>query len=839
MPEVRVCGSDCEAAVREPHLRRPAWADLCGWLPPRIASDSHVPVAWPTGMRNHMATPFRPAPSGGSAARTLTPAELAEWNDTTCQLPEATLPELFQAQAARTPHAAAVTCGDITLSYAELDERANRLAGFLASLGAGPERLVAVVMGKSAEVFVAWLGVAKSGAAFLPVDPGYPAERIGFMLADARPDLVVTSVAAARSLPPVRGGGPPRVVLDDLVLAGGLARGVPGGVVAWRRPGLADPAYVIYTSGSTGRPKGTVVTHRGLASLAGSMASAFGIGPGSRVLQLASLGFDAAVMEVLMAWPAGAALVVPGPGPLAGELLAGQLDELRVSHALIVPAALASVPAGRVRGLGCLIVGGEACSGGLAARWSRGRRTFHAYGPTAVTVAATLSGPLSGLGVPPVGRPVWNTRVHVLDEGLGLVPPGAGGELYVAGAGLARGYLGRPGLTAEGFVACPFGAAGERMYRTGDLARWNAAGELEYLGRADDQVKVRGFRVELGEVEAVLAGLDGVGQAAAAVREDRPGDMRLAGYVVPVPGAVLDPAVLRQACGRVLPGYMVPAAVVVLEALPLSPAGKLDRRALPAPEYAAGGGRAPATPGEQALCEVFAQVLGVGRVGVQDSFFDLGGHSLLATRLVSRVRVVLGAELPVRAVFECPTPALLAGVVAGAEAARPPLVPVPRPERLPLSFAQQRLWFLEQFYGPGTAYNLPFAWRLTGELDAGALAAALGDVAGRHESLRTIFTTDGGQPYQHIIPAGEATVPVTVTTTRSDQLGGLIDAAAGHVFDLAGELPIRASLFTLAEQEHVLLLLCHHIASDGWSMQVLMSDLTTAYQARRDGRAPG
>jgi len=378
------------------------------------------------------------------------------------------------------------------------------------------------------------------------------------------------------------------------------------------------------------------------------------------------------------------------------------------------------------------------------------------------------------------------------------------------------------------------------MYRTGDLARWNGAGELEYLGRSDDQVKVRGFRVELGEVEAVLAGLPGVAQAAVVVREDQPGDRRLAGYVVAAAGAVLDPAGVRAACGRVLPGYMVPAAVVVLAALPLSPSGKLDRRALPAPEYAAaGGGRAPATARERALCEVFGQVLGLEQVGVEDSFFDLGGHSLLATRLVSRVRAVLGVELAIREVFEHPTPAALAGVLDGAAAARPPLTrAAARPERLPLSFAQQRLWFLEQLHGPGTAYNLPFAWRLEGRLDAGALVAALGDVAGRHESLRTVFAVADGRPYQLVIPAGQAVVPVTVAAAAAGELAGLVEAAARHEFDLAAELPVRAALFTLSPDEHVLVLVCHHIASDGWSMQVLMADLAAAYAARRDGRAP-
>ncbi|HZR54523.1 MAG TPA: condensation domain-containing protein, partial [Streptosporangiaceae bacterium] len=360
------------------------------------------------------------------------------------------------------------------------------------------------------------------------------------------------------------------------------------------------------------------------------------------------------------------------------------------------------------------------------------------------------------------------------------------------------------------------------------------------LGRTDDQVKVRGFRIELGEVESVLAAQDGVAQAAVMVREDQPGDKRLIGYVVPADGAVLDPAALRDACGRTLPGYMVPAVIMVLGALPLNANGKLDRKALPAPAYATGGGRAPATPAERALCEIFQQVLGLDRAGVEDSFFDLGGHSLLATRLVSRVRVTLGAELPVRAVFEHPTVAALARVLEGAAAARPPLTrAAARPERLPLSFAQQRLWFLEQFHGPGTVYNMPSAWRLTGLLDTAALTAALDDVAGRHESLRTMFPSDGGEPYQHVIPPGEARVPVSVTTARSEEMGGLIEAAARYEFDLASELPLRGWLFSLSPDEHVLVLLCHHIAADGWSMPVLIGDLAAAYQARRDGRAPG
>ena len=787
--------------------------------------------------------------SSGRGVAGLTPAErrrvLEDWNDTARVVPEVTLPELFEAQAARTPDAAAVIFEGAEVSYAELNARASRLARYLIGLGAGPERLVAVALPRSAEMIVAVLAVLKAGAAYVPVDLAYPADRVAFMLVDARPVVVLTTVAAGGDVP----GGVPRVAVDDpavVAAVSGLAGDDLGGGERRGRLGPSCPAYVIYTSGSTGRPKGVVVEHRSVVGLLCWAGAEFSAAELARVLASTSLSFDVSVFEIFapLVWGGSVEIVssvlalADGFGdPAAGRLISG------------VPSALSQVMStSRVSvGAGAVVLAGEPLTArvfsAVRAAWP-GARIRNIYGPTETTVYVTSWSAGEGADqVPVIGRPIWNTRVFVLDAGLGLVPPGVAGELYVAGAGLARGYLGRPGLTAERFVACPFGAAGQRMYRTGDLARWTAAGELECLGRADDQVKIRGFRIEPGEVEAVLAGLPGVAQVAVAVREDRPGDRRLAGYVVPVAGAVLDPAELRAAAGRALPGYMVPAAVVILDALPLSPSGKLDRRALPAPAYAAGSGRAPATARERALCEVFGQVLGVDRVGAEDSFFDLGGHSLLATRLVSRVRVVLGAELAVRAVFEHPTPASLAQVLDGAGAARPPLVRMPRPQRLPLSFAQQRLWFLEQLHGPGTAYNLPFAWRLTGELDTGALIAAVGDVAARHEALRTVFGADDGEPYQRVIPAGQARVPVTVTAATAGELPGLVAAAAAREFDLAAELPLRVWLFTLAEQEqeqeHVLVLLLHHIAGDGWSVRVLMADLAVAYAARRDGRAPG
>jgi amino acid adenylation domain-containing protein len=591
--------------------------------------------------------------------------ELADWNDTTRTLPTATMPELFARQVARTPDATAVIAGDEDMSYAELNERANRLARLLISRGAGPDRFVAVAVPRSAEMIVAVLAVLKAGAAYVPVDPAYPADRIAYMLSESRPVTVLTTAEVAGTLP----GGLPLLVLDDPVTAQKL-----DGADTENPQETADQrnaAYVIYTSGSTGRPKGVTIEHGHAGMLARWAGSVFSAGDLSRVLASTSLSFDVSVFEIFGTLTAGGSIeIVPNllaltSGPWRGSLISGV--PTAVAHVLSAPGTAARA--------GVVALCGEAVTEQVVALIRArvpGARIVNIYGPTEATVFATMhtvsghtvSGHTvtghtvtgqPGPGGPPIGRLIWNKRAFVLDEYLRLVPPGVAGELYLAD-GLARGYLGRPGLTAERFVACPFGPPGERMYRTGDLVRWNTSGELEYQGRADDQVKIRGFRIEPGEIETVLAAQPGVAEVRVILREDRPGDKRLAGYVVPAAGAVLDPAALRDAAARVLPGHMVPAAVVIMNQLPLNANSKLDRAALPAPDYAAAGtSRDPATPREQALCDLFAQVLGIDRVGVDDSFFDLGGHSLLAAVLVARLTEQTGIRITLKGFMGNPT----------------------------------------------------------------------------------------------------------------------------------------------------------------------------------------
>ncbi|GAB7187034.1 amino acid adenylation domain-containing protein [Kitasatospora sp. Ki12] len=817
------------------------------------ATVERIAAAWPRVLGALVADPSARI----NALEVLDAAErhriLTEWNDTAAEAPTVTLPELFAAQAARTPDAVAVAANGIELTYAELDARADQVARLLAGQGVGPESLVAVCMERRVELVVALLGVLKAGGAYLPIDPEYPVERIGFMLADARPVAVLTSHASRSRLPGDGTGaaGARVLLLDDPALGEALAALDGGALTPAERtaPLLLDhPAYVIYTSGSTGRPKGVAISHRALVNYVARCRVAYPELAGS-TLWHASISFDAGVTALYGALVAGGRVVVAAFDEQLPEALGGErLTFLKVtpSHlALMDVLPDACAPEGR------LMIGGEAATTGVVREWSRrhpGVAVVNHYGPTEATVGCTdniLDLGTDGLGTEalgaavPMGRPMWNTRVFVLDAWLRPVPVGVAGDLHVAGAQLARGYVGRAGLTAERFVASPF-ERGQRVYRTGDRVKWTAEGRLVFLGRADDQVKIRGFRIEPGEVEAALLAHPAVGRAAVVVREDIPGDKRLVGYVVPAEdGQPVDS--VREFVADRLPEHMVPSAVLVLDALPLTVNGKLDRRALPAPDYAAaaGTGREPADERERVLCASFAEVLGLDAVGVDDDFFACGGHSLLAVRLVGRLREALGIEVSVRTLFQAPTPARLAAAMrTEAGPARLALSVRERPELLPLSFAQQRLWFLGQLDGPSATYNVPVVLRLSGELDVDALRSALLDVVARHEVLRTVYGIADGEPHQRVLSPAQAGVDLRVAEVPGDGLADAVAAATRHTFDLAVDVPIRAWLFTTAEGERVLVVVMHHIASDGWSTAPLARDLSTAYVARSEGREP-
>ncbi|MFF2144924.1 amino acid adenylation domain-containing protein [Kitasatospora sp. NPDC058190] len=765
---------------------------------------------------------------------------LVEWNTTGREVRRDTFAELFQAQVERDPVRTAVVQGEAALTYRELNERANRWARLLIGRGVGPEDRVAVALRRSTEWLAATLGVLKAGAVYVPVDPGHPADRIGYLVEDARPAVVLTASDDAAALA-AAGVTEPLIVDAPATVAELAAAGTDDPADDDRRRPLrpAHAAYAIYTSGTTGRPKGVLVPHSGFASMAGAHAENLAVDQDSRVLQLIAPNFDVSVADLAMTLLSGATLVLPESHhqPVGDELTA-LVRSSEATHVQLAAGTLATLDPDELPTLRTLVTGGEPCPPDQIAMWSEGRRMINAYGPTETMVCATMSRPLAGRVQPPIGRPLWNRQVFVLDGQLRPVAPGVPGELYLAGDGLARGYLERPALTAERFVANPFGMPGERFYRTGDTVRWTADGELEYLGRTDGQVKIRGYRVELGEVEAAVAALDGVERVVVQARDSAEAGRRLVAYVVPTDPAAFDGQAIRDRVAAELPGYMVPSAVVPLERIPLTGPGKVDYRALPEPEFpAADSGRAPRDEREQRLGALFAEVLGLSAVGIDHSFFDLGGHSLLATRLVNRIRTAFGVELPVRAVFEAPTVAALAERLEGAETARPALVQADRPDTVPLSYAQRRLWYMDRTSGEAR-YNILLPLRLLGDLDTAALRSALADVVARHESLRTVFPVSDGIPWQRVLTPEEVEVPLTVAESAHSELDGVLAAASDRGFDLATEAPLRGHLWRLGEREHVLLLVLHHIAGDGSSIAPLARDLATAYRARIAGGAP-
>ncbi|WP_328552737.1 amino acid adenylation domain-containing protein [Streptomyces sp. NBC_00358] len=742
--------------------------------------------------------------------------------------------ELVEDRARSAPGATALIDGDDRLDYAELDARAARTAGLLAERGVRPGDTVGVYLERSAELVVTVLGILKAGAAYLVLDPAFPVARLRAMAADA----AVTALVAPRTGLPT---GVDAAVVHPEDAASALP--LPHGAVAVRP---TDRACVMFTSGSTGRPKGIASPHQAVtATLTGQDFASFG--PGAVWLQCAPLSWDAFALELWGPLVNGGTCVLHPPGRPEPLVMARLIAEHGVTS-LYLSASLFNVVVDEypdaLAGPSELLVGGEALSPphvALALERRPGLRLSNGYGPVECMVFLTVhqvtpedlrtGGPL------PIGRPLAGKRLYVLDERLRPVPDGGTGELYAAGAGLAREYVGQPALTAERFVAAP---SGERLYRTGDLVRRGPDGVLEYRGRADSQVKIRGFRVEPGEVESVLTGHPAIDRAAVVAHTHPAGDRQLTAYVVPRGGREQAPTAeeLRTYARGILADHLVPAAFVPLDALPLTPSGKLDRAALPEP----GSGSAPAASGKAAegtvrtLCDLFSHVLATP-VAPDDDFFHLRGNSLLAARLTGRIRSVLGVELDIRTLFEAPTPARLAPFVDRAPAAAAPPSPAPASGPLPVSDAQRRLWFLDRT-GAGAAYNLPMLVRLRGTVDPDALAEALADVADRHEVLRTLFDEADGVPVRRVVRGASARPPFARVRVGAAELDGRLAEEARYRFDLRAELPCRAVLFTLEERpdEHALLVLVHHIAGDGWSLRPLFRDLSRAYAARAQGR---
>ncbi|HKI05604.1 MAG TPA: amino acid adenylation domain-containing protein, partial [Thermoanaerobaculia bacterium] len=750
---------------------------------------------------------------------------------------EPLLHELFLAQAARTPEAVAIVHGASRWSYRELAARAAGLAARLRAAGVVAEMPVGICLERTPTLVAALLGTLQAGGVYAPLDPAYPRDRLAGILEDSGAPVVVTEESCLGALPD---SGARIVQVDKDDESGGS--GAEGGGEA----GSSRLAYLIYTSGSTGRPKGVAITHRSAVEMVCWAGEVFPAEDLAGVLASTSICFDLSVFELFVPLSWGGAVILAVNALELPELPAK--DEVTLINT--VPSAMAELV--RLKAVPAAVrtvnLAGEPLRGALARRVLElpGVRLLNLYGPSEDTTYSTWTA-VGTEGEPTIGGPLSNTRVYLLDRHLHLAPLGVPGELCLAGEGLARGYLGRPELTAERFLPDPFGDPGARMYCTGDLARWRADGQLEFLGRIDHQVKVRGFRVEPGEIEALLLTHPEVSEAVVVAREQAPGDLRLAAFVVAKPGD--EAPALRPFLRERLPEHMVPWVIVPLAALPLTPNGKVDRRALArmdlAAELAAAGdaSAAPGTPAEELLAGMWCEVLGLPRVGVHDNFFSLGGHSLLATQLVSRLREALGVELPLRQIFETPTVAGLARLLPGLGGAEAPAAhrPLEPGGDTPLSFAQERLWFLDRFEPESAAYNMPAAMRITGKLDAEALAAALGEVVRRHDVLRTGFQESGGKPVQKVLPWQPWKLPVVDFTSlpaaeRQPAASRWIRGEAVRRFDLTRPPLLRTALLRLAPREHVLVVVLHHIVADGWSIGVLLRELTALYTAFLEGR---
>ncbi|WP_280868562.1 non-ribosomal peptide synthase/polyketide synthase [Streptomyces sp. SAI-127] len=739
------------------------------------------------------------------------------WNGAQAALPSVGgVHELIAARANKAPDAVAVVSGGRTLTYGGLVARASRLAHVLRGRGVGAESVVGLCLPRGVDMVVAVLGVWLAGGTYLPLDPEYPVERLEFMVADSGAQVVLRE--------------------GDLVLSEDLPSAAPDNAVA---PGQL--AYVIYTSGSTGRPKGVQVSHGSVVGMVTALGSELGAEAGVRVLQFASFSFDAAVLDVAVTLAHGGTLVVASAGERAEpDALTSMICAEGVGAASVVPSLLGVLDPERVRGIERLLLGAERLTEQVARAWAPGRRLVNTYGPTEATVMVTAGAVDGSEGVPPIGLPVANARLYVLDTSLHPVPVGVVGEVFIAGPQVARGYAGRPGLTGERFLPDLFAADGSRMYRSGDRARWLPDGRLDFVGRADQQVKVRGFRIEPGEIEAVLTTHPRIRTAVVVPFGDED-DRRLVAYLVPEDAAEGIPTVtdLRTHAGAHLPAFMIPSVFTPIDTLPLTPNGKLDRSALPEPERRGLSGYVqPASPTEELLAGVWSRLLGVARLGVTDNFFELGGHSLLATRVGSRIRDLLSVDVPLSAVFDRPTVRELAALVdrSARGTAVPPVTAVDRDRPLPLSFAQQRLWFLDQLEPGSAEYTIALPVWLRGEKpDVEALGAALGAIVARHEVLRTRLVVGAdGVPYQCVDAPSGFPLPLVDVSGEPDPVGAARELVAGDAavpFDLAQGPLVRATLVRLAPDQHVLAVTVHHVVFDEWSDRVFRRELSAFYEA--------
>ncbi|MGB7236396.1 MAG: amino acid adenylation domain-containing protein, partial [Rhodococcus sp. (in: high G+C Gram-positive bacteria)] len=768
------------------------------------------------------------------------------------------LPDLLLTAVELDPSATALSYDSAQLTYAELDSRSSRLARALIGRGLGPDDVVAVAMPRSDLSVQSVWGIAKSGATFLPVDPNYPSDRIEHMLSDSGTRFGVTITEFVHALPSTVEW----MVLDDESTIAEIDELDSSTVLPPDRAGTllaTHGAYMIYTSGSTGKPKGVVVTHAGLNDLAAEMRELFGLTPSARTLHFASPSFDASVFELLMAVTAASTMVIAPASVYGGADLAELLRREQVTHAMITPAAMASVDPSGLNDFEMVLSAGEACPPELVSKWAVNRpagprRFLNGYGPTEATIMATCSGALESGAPVSIGSPVRGVSGVVLDDRLHPTTPGSKGELYLWGPALARGYHGRLALTAERFVANPFTTDGSRMYRTGDIVRWRQSSNvLEYVGRSDFQVKIRGFRIELGEIDAALSMHDGVDFVVTVAREGvggtagagadsggGAGSAMLVSYVRSVEGVVLSTSELTRFVGDKLPRHMVPTAIVLIDELPLTPAGKLDRAALPDPVLLAREFRAPESGTQRVVSGVFAELLDLPRVGLDDDFFELGGNSLIATQVVARIGAALDTTVSVRSLFDNSSVVGLAESIdaQGDVGRRTPLTAGPRPDSIPLSLAQRRMWFMNRLEPESAINNLPLAVRLTGKLDVSALARAVVDVVERHESLRTYYPDTDGVGHQSVLRAEEVAPRLEPIRLAESEIADVLREMTLTAFDLAAEVPLRARLYEVADEDYVLALVTHHISADGASLAPLTRDLMTAYLSRVDGREP-